>query len=107
MLKFYATTKSERAEKGQGGNEYLDIRINTDYIHLSRILVKDDGKGGVTIFHTSEIGDDSAPWTLLKHFTEDEIAKKGRDCPLCGRRMRNWIENDKGERRYFCDECEH
>lgn len=27
-MKLYATTKSERASKGQGGNEYLKITIN-------------------------------------------------------------------------------
>lgn len=26
-MKLYAKTKSERAEKGQGGNEYLDVQI--------------------------------------------------------------------------------
>lgn len=29
-MKLYATTTSERASKGQGGNDYLDININID-----------------------------------------------------------------------------
>lgn len=29
-MKLYATTTSERASKGQGGNEYLNIDINID-----------------------------------------------------------------------------
>jgi hypothetical protein len=29
-MKLYATTTSERASKGQGGNDYLDIRIYGD-----------------------------------------------------------------------------
>lgn len=29
-MKLYATTTSERASKGQGGNEYLDIAIRND-----------------------------------------------------------------------------
>lgn len=41
-MKLYATTTSERASKGQGGNEYLDIEIKVDdrnspigYIYLA------------------------------------------------------------------------
>jgi hypothetical protein len=29
-MKLYATTTSERATKGQGGNDYLDIKITFD-----------------------------------------------------------------------------
>ena len=29
-MKLYATTKSERASKGQGGNEYLKIIVRDD-----------------------------------------------------------------------------
>ena len=29
-MKLYATTTSERATKGQGGNDYIDIIINDD-----------------------------------------------------------------------------
>jgi len=33
-LKLYATSTSERASKGQGGNEFLDINITNEQGHL-------------------------------------------------------------------------
>lgn len=33
-MKLYATTSSERATKGQGGNDYLDINITNEHKHL-------------------------------------------------------------------------
>ncbi len=29
-MKLYGSVKSERAEKGQGGNEFLDIKVTND-----------------------------------------------------------------------------
>jgi len=48
-MKLYATTTSERATKGQGGNEYLDIIINImDRENPSyRLLIQNDQKKGV------------------------------------------------------------
>ena len=42
-MKLYATIKSERAMKGQGGNEYLKIIIRNEFQHcIGYITVKPD-----------------------------------------------------------------
>jgi len=39
-MKLYATTTSERASKGQGGNDYLEIDINAEKVSLGKFIVK-------------------------------------------------------------------
>jgi hypothetical protein len=49
-MKLYATTTSERASKGQGGNEYLDINITgEENIPLWKIRVDKKGWYNLTI----------------------------------------------------------
>ena len=38
-MKLYATTTSERASKGQGGNEYLEITLRIDRERYSHTLI--------------------------------------------------------------------
>lgn len=49
-MKLYATVTSERASKGQGGNEFLDIQIKAEKLNgiptranVIQLLVKNDG----------------------------------------------------------------
>ena len=45
-MKLYATITSERATKGQGGNQFLNIIIrNENQEELMRVLVNGKGKG--------------------------------------------------------------
>lgn len=48
-MRLYATVSSERASKGQGGNEYLEIRITVgsaaDQRILARLTVRPDEQG--------------------------------------------------------------
>jgi hypothetical protein len=39
-MKLYATTTSERASKGQGGNKYLSIEIKTDKTILTACFIE-------------------------------------------------------------------
>ncbi len=39
-MKLYATTTSERASKGQGGNDYLDILVNDEEKNLFRFYLE-------------------------------------------------------------------
>lgn len=39
-MKLYATTTSERASKGQGGNKYLSIELKTDKTPLSFCFIE-------------------------------------------------------------------
>lgn len=46
-MKIYATTTSERATKGQGGNDYLDIEVkgeNQEKLLELRITQNEDGE---------------------------------------------------------------
>jgi hypothetical protein len=47
-MKLYATTTSERASKGQGGNDYLDIEIlNESQYPIMQIHAKPFGENGL------------------------------------------------------------
>lgn len=47
-MKLYANVKSERATKGQGGNNYLEIEImNIDQIIVSKIKIIPKEKGKI------------------------------------------------------------
>ena len=51
-MKLYSTTTSERASKGQGGNQFLSIDINDELNQvIAHIYVKDleNGNGEITI----------------------------------------------------------
>jgi len=43
-MKLYATVTSERARKGQGGNEYIEINITADRKSLLEISVSEKSK---------------------------------------------------------------
>lgn len=48
-MKLYATVSSERASKGQGGNEYIDIDISgekREYLARFVLMVNDDETSG-------------------------------------------------------------
>lgn len=63
-MKLYATTRSERAEKGQGGNKFLDIDVQAgeERAHVLRLTIEYDneakGKHGARIAFVS--GDSTA-----------------------------------------------
>lgn len=69
-MKMYATVTSERASKGQGGNDFLDIRItvgNAKNPHLLESLtVRPDEKGFGLYDHEDN---------LLAQVTEEELKK--------------------------------
>lgn len=81
-MKLYATVKSERASKGQGGQEYIDIIVNDERgKNLSRLYV--------------EIRDDEIHTELRRYsngekliFSDELPTKKGKqqegECPRCG-----------------------
>ncbi len=58
-MKLYATVTSERASKGQGGNDYLDIEIlvgsRDDSRLLARLTVRPNERGYGLYDHTDEL----------------------------------------------------
>ena len=72
-MKLYATVASERATKGQGGNEYLDIDIfvgsRDNSVTLARFTVRPSDKGYALYDHTDEI---------IYEVTEQELKVKRR-----------------------------
>jgi len=56
-MKLYATTTSERASKGQGGNEYIvaDFSVNREIIGQIELYLYDDAK---------HYGTDNNEWVL-------------------------------------------
>lgn len=103
-MKLYAKTTSERASKGQGGNEYLEIQISAEGFkgmptrtNLYRIsLSKNDSDGGLYA-------------ELLKYSTHEVIIldnikgekQKTVKCGNCGRPATQSI----GENMNRCDRC--
>ena len=82
-MKLYATTTSERASKGQGGNEYLDIFIYTTSKEKPshRLQVwSDDGLGKINVSFKKQIGDIFKELVSDKIYTKGEKQKKTR-CP--------------------------
>ena len=69
-MKLYATITSERASKGQGGNEYLDIditvrRSNGSDVYLSRLTVRPD-ETGIGLYTDTD--------NLVEHINEKDIS---------------------------------
>lgn len=77
-MKLYATVTSERATKGQGGNEYIDIHITDAQKHtMWCINVSPSGFMRVTV--PSEIPNRSS--TVFEGFTKGEKQKGEKLCP--------------------------
>lgn len=79
-MKLYATVTSERATKGQGGNDSLDIRlsVSNDRIEAGRIIVEPSGTG-YKVYFIPPAGITKADGVTLSEITAEyiEIKKKG------------------------------
>lgn len=72
-MKLYATTTSERASKGQGGNEYIiiDINVGRNTIGQVEILYNADTEKDATMTHDEwvlqyrRVGGVEKEWTIL------------------------------------------
>ena len=87
-MKLYATVTSERASKGQGGNEYLRIAINIlDEKKPSFLFIaKDNGNGEIDIsFHSIEFQKSLLRYTTTFFYNVEPKGKqqKGEICGMC------------------------
>ena len=94
-MKLYATTTSERASKGQGGNRYLDIDIYTTNrekpTHHVHVIVSPDG--GVINVSLSAL-----------HFGVDKILATDSvyvNVPTKGEKQKDDIELDEDTKDYL------
>ncbi len=93
-MKLYATTTSERASKGQGGNEFLEIKltVSKDEVSAGRIIVEAIGLGA-RVYYIPPAGATKADGVLLSTLTPEYI------------RMKTKGERQKGERNHKCNYC--
>lgn len=91
-MKLYATVTSERASKGQGGNNFLDIVLQVGDAktpHTIGMITLTQIKGHWLLRYGA---DNTEEWQVL---AEGEITtgkgeqKKGDICKLCGRVHKN------------------
>jgi hypothetical protein len=74
-MKLYATTVSERAMKGQGGNEYLKIIIrNEGQQCIGYVTVKPDNSIGISILDSIVSHIERVAWIG----TDDDSETKGK-----------------------------
>lgn len=73
-MKIYATTTSERASKGQGGNEYLLIQVGDDTGKVQLLLQVFNDNGTVTA--TIKDVDELRPYAFKKVWQVSETKGK-------------------------------
>lgn len=81
-MKFYATVKSERAKKGQGGNKYLDICLTVKdgqrVVNFGHFTLKEgetpDGNEGIVLVDSD---DEVIKWF---EFPKKKAEKEKGDC---------------------------
>lgn len=76
-MKLYATTTSERASKGQGGNRYLDIQltVSSERVSAGRVIVEPSGTG-YKVFYIPPAGMTKADGVTLSEITAEYIESK-------------------------------
>lgn len=89
-MKLYATVKSERASKGQGGNEKLDITINIEKMPLLHISMGIDKMKNEAFWQVSNIRTKQAR-EQGRVKLKSQKAKNGVKCAVCGKDCPNGI----------------
>ena len=82
-MKLYATSRSERAQKGQGGNQFIETvhtveHDNGEREEVARTTVTREGDE-YTVRQLTATGDDTTHRVPIRRVT----AKKKGDCPRC------------------------
>ncbi len=113
-MKLYATTTSERASKGQGGNEYLFINLR-DYRDVSYGFIavsKDERYAYPTIRIFSHGGILQIPSEEMQRIQNDTELKlkqkqkgKSQKGETCEKHGKEYIERHKLDGHYICRAC--
>lgn len=76
-MKLYATVTSERATKGQGGNDFLDVflTVERDAISAGHVYIQSEGDG-YKVYYTPPAGMRVQDGILLSEITREYITNK-------------------------------
>ena len=100
-MKLYATVSSERASKGQGGNNHLDIDVFVgsakDSVKIIEGTITKEGNGYVVYISTLGQRDDQCIDTVVK--IKGERQKGESICKQCGARVKTSLEE------WHCSNC--
>ena len=84
-MKLYATVSSERASKGQGGNNYLDIEVRGDKQQPIARMVIEQGELGPTLEIIYSKNEFEAP-IITRIKGENKLEDITREaCGMCGK----------------------
>ncbi len=109
-MKLYATTTSERASKGQGGNKYLKINVMNDkqeQIVYIEIMPSDlhNGKTSIVSYFSNKLA-------ITEKYVLEDITKgksqKGEKCRNCKKSNLHEEydpEGKEGDILWWCDDC--
>lgn len=84
-MKLYATTTSERASKGQGGNEYIDIMVTNEVEDIILLVsVYPDSTCRITHIDDLNVDTDRISFIGRHNLYKKGEKKKGDSCKYCG-----------------------
>jgi len=90
-MKLYATITSERATKGQGGNEYISITIRDEGKYpIGAVDFYPDRTARISVVDFIEVDFDQPNELHISSFEELTKGKKqkGEECANCGRQIK-------------------
>lgn len=99
-MKLYATTTSERASKGQGGNEFLDIKIYSEnQEEIASVYIKNKK---IHFMFPSHITGNKETDNFIYTLNAEKIERKGKKLKTAKEEhYGQHIENGKS----YCDDC--
>jgi hypothetical protein len=101
-MKLYATTTSERASKGQGGNKYLDIIIRNELSQIiGNVFIQPDNH--MEIILRDDIISDISTEKEIKIKTFSEMDKGNKQKGEC--KASKTFTNKYGEQEFYACTC--
>ncbi len=93
-MKLYATTTSERASKGQGGNKFIRVEFlvgnATDNEYFGAVILKETDDKGYVLYHNDRIGESHIVDTMRVKGKSQKGEKW--DCKICKRHHDSLID---------------
>ena len=103
-MKLYATITSERASKGQGGNDFIDVEIideNRERILLVQIYENPIIYNGIKTYIIQKTPGKNLSNTGI--YTPKGEQQKGENCPRCGKKL---IPSETPGYKWQCLKCD-
>lgn len=94
-MKLYATTTSERASKGQGGNKFIEIELKAgDYTTPIGYIYLDAHEDGEYVLKWKKQGNEDA-----EILTQGQLKQKGKQKKdeISAPRRADWIDDGKDD----------